>query len=304
MRQMDPSGIVRPMSSDTGRDLVFISYSHANPAWRDRLLVLLKPFVRQGRLQVWADPYIQSGALWRREIDSALARARVGVVLLTPDFLASDFIADVEMPQLLHAAMDEVLKLLIVPVEAHATGSTGLSEGDRFQWAWNPKEPLGELPPDLRNRALVAVTEAIVSAAGARAEYTGGPAVPERTERSPSAQGSLAGELHGVPSLPPHYLSRNNTHEQLKQALLGTSAVVGVSASLATVGLHGQGGLGKTVVAQGTAFDEEVRQSFADGILLDYCRATAPPPVTTGITRRFQWRAGPGLRRGIRHTSP
>jgi hypothetical protein len=42
------------------RDQVFISYSHRDKKWLDRLLVFLKPFQRQG-LQVWADPYIQVG---------------------------------------------------------------------------------------------------------------------------------------------------------------------------------------------------------------------------------------------------
>ena len=74
-----------PAQPPPGRELVFISYSHRNPEWRDRLLILLKPFVRQGRLQVWADPYIEAGSLWRRDIDTALARSAVGVILLTPD---------------------------------------------------------------------------------------------------------------------------------------------------------------------------------------------------------------------------
>ena len=72
-----------PMPPDAGRDLVFVSYSHANPEWRDKVLVLLKPFVRQGHLQVWADPYIQAGAIWRRDIDEA--HAAVDLVRHPPD---------------------------------------------------------------------------------------------------------------------------------------------------------------------------------------------------------------------------
>ena len=56
----------------TLRDLVFLSYSHANPDCRDKLLVLLRLFVRQGQLQVWADSYIKTGDQWRRNIDEAL----------------------------------------------------------------------------------------------------------------------------------------------------------------------------------------------------------------------------------------
>jgi hypothetical protein len=54
--EADDLGYIRAMSAGLSCDLVFISYSHANPEWRDRLMLLLKPFVRQGRLQVWADP--------------------------------------------------------------------------------------------------------------------------------------------------------------------------------------------------------------------------------------------------------
>ena len=98
------------------RTTVFVSYSHANPDWRDKLLVLLKPFVRQGQLQVWADPYIKTGGMWRRNIDAALARRGVGVVLLTPDLLASDFIADGELPHLLWAARAGDVTLVSVPI--------------------------------------------------------------------------------------------------------------------------------------------------------------------------------------------
>jgi hypothetical protein len=42
------------------RDVVFVSYSHTDRVWLDRLLVLLTPLVRNRRLVLWADPYTQS----------------------------------------------------------------------------------------------------------------------------------------------------------------------------------------------------------------------------------------------------
>jgi hypothetical protein len=155
------------MGSGAARDLVFVSYSHANPEWRDKILVLLKPFVRQGRLQVWADPYLGTGDSWRRIIDEALARTRVGVVLLTPDLLASDFIAEVELPHLLRAARAGEVTLVVVPIEPHVEGSTRFADGDliEFQWPWPPHEPIAELDDRLRTRALVTVAKAIVDSA-------------------------------------------------------------------------------------------------------------------------------------------
>ena len=87
------------------RDLAFISYSHdPDRKWVDRLLILLKPFLKSGRLEVWADHYIQTGGDWRREIEGKLAQARIGVLLVSPEFAASDFITDVEVPAVLAAA--------------------------------------------------------------------------------------------------------------------------------------------------------------------------------------------------------
>ena len=79
-------------------------------------------------------------------------RTRVGVVLLTPDLLASDFIADVELPHLLRAARAGDVTLVVVPIEPHVEGSTRFADGDLkdFQWPWTPEEPIAEL--DARRR--------------------------------------------------------------------------------------------------------------------------------------------------------
>src|SRR6185436_14625460 len=74
------------------------------------------------------------------------------------------------------------------------------------------------------------------------------------------------GALHGVPSFPAHYLPRADERDELKRALLGATAVVGLSAGVARVGVHGQGGLGKSVLAMSIAHDEEVRRTFPDGV--------------------------------------
>jgi WD40 repeat protein len=251
------------------RDVVFVSYSHANHEWRDRLLVLLKPFVRQSQLQVWADPYIRSGDSWRREIDAALARSRVGVVLLTPDLLASDFIAEVEIPYLLRAARTGELTLIIIPVEPCVDGSTRFADGDLmdFQWPWSPAEPLDGLPASRRNQALVSVAHAIVQATTDDGPPTStNLAVTTRTGAPLAFDGQEPGPVHGVPPLPPNYIRRGDSHEELKRAVLGRAAVVGLSAADARIGLHGQGGIGKTVVAMGVALDEEVRRAFPDGV--------------------------------------
>jgi hypothetical protein len=89
---------------------IFVSYSHEDDDCLERFLVMLKPLVRDKRLTVWADPYIAAGDVCRREIDDALERAGLGLLLVSPDFLASDFI----MHEELRALVDREVRFVCV----------------------------------------------------------------------------------------------------------------------------------------------------------------------------------------------
>jgi hypothetical protein len=109
--------------SSPSRDTVFISYSHANPTWLDRFATFLKPFVRKGELTLWHDQYIKVGDVWRRKIGGALGRASVGLLLVSQDFIASDFIMGEGVPALVKAANDDLLTLFPVPVSSCTHGA-------------------------------------------------------------------------------------------------------------------------------------------------------------------------------------
>jgi len=140
------------------RDQVFISYSHRDKEWLERLQVHLKPYVRRELVDAWDDTRIEAGARWRQEIDAALDRAKVAVLLVSPDFLASDFIGTVELPRLLDAEEREGVTILWVPISASAYKVTEIAG---YQAAHNPAQPLDTLSPAEQNRALVEICKAI-----------------------------------------------------------------------------------------------------------------------------------------------
>jgi hypothetical protein len=80
---------------------VFISYSHKDEVWKDRLVKQLAVLESQGRLETWDDRRIGAGDEWLQEIKKGMDTARVAVFLVSADSLTSKFILDTEIPHLL-----------------------------------------------------------------------------------------------------------------------------------------------------------------------------------------------------------
>lgn len=153
------------VSSDaqSEKGIVFVSYSHTDRIWLDKLRTMLKPLERKGNISVWADTAIEAGERWREKIRAALSSASVAVFLVSPAFLASDFISEHELPELLQAGAANRVRVIWICTSACLYEETGLSG---YQSAHDVSMPLDTLTPAAQNAVLVNICRIIGVACG------------------------------------------------------------------------------------------------------------------------------------------
>ncbi len=243
-----------------GKQRVFLSYSHADDRWRDRFLVHAKSW----DLDVWADPYIRVGDDWHREIGDALDAARIGVCLVSVDFLASDYIREYELKPI--REREDITAFLIPVRAAQAYERHGLGA---LQWPQPPDQPLDALRPTARrDRALGELVQQLaqlvesISPRVDEAEPT-----LDRVPAEPIEPGDAAGRVWGAPDAERRFRGRRSDQAHVEGALRAAgSGSIGITSTSPTVGVHGRGGLGKTALVAKMVSDERVRRLFPDGV--------------------------------------
>jgi hypothetical protein len=91
-------------------------------------------------VDVWSDVKLKVGDRWKIEIKQALERAAVAILLISADYLASDFVADNELPPLLKAA--ESAGVTILPIILKPCAFASIDSLSQFQAVNDPKTPI------------------------------------------------------------------------------------------------------------------------------------------------------------------
>jgi hypothetical protein len=145
------------------RQGVFISYAHDDDhKWLKSLLTHLAPLEQRG-VDIWTDLEIKPGDRWHEDIQDSLARAKVAVMMVSPEFLSSSYIASHELPEMLSAAESEGLTIFPIPLKYSSYEQSGLRP---FQAARPLSEPLSNLRGSKLDQAFVEIASKLADALG------------------------------------------------------------------------------------------------------------------------------------------
>ncbi|SRR6266566_7468172 len=119
---------------------IFISYAHEDESYLKDLTKHLELLVRRGSIRPWSDANIDAGMEWKKAIDTHLDTAQVFLLLISANFMASEYCYGIEMKR---------------AVERHEHGGARvipiiLSAISKHEWETAPFSKLQALPKDAK----------------------------------------------------------------------------------------------------------------------------------------------------------
>lgn len=147
------------MENKRNRLKVFLSYSHNDSEWVERLMAHLNKADSKGLVEYWSDQKLIPGSNWKELITEAIKEAKVFVILVSPDYVASPFSADVEFPLINEAAEDGAL---ILPVLVKPVSNSAIQGLSKYQFT--NINALNNLSPREQEKLIIDIAEKINSA--------------------------------------------------------------------------------------------------------------------------------------------
>jgi hypothetical protein len=148
--------VIRPVASSHTK--VFVAYSHKDTRWLERLRVHFKPLEQIGMIELWDDSKIAVGTKWKEKLQAVIQSSAIAVLVVSADFLASDFLAEYELPKLLSRAEAEgatIMPIIVAPCLLEGSGI------EVFQSINPPSKPLSEMTRSAQDGMMVKVVETV-----------------------------------------------------------------------------------------------------------------------------------------------
>lgn len=139
--------------------IIFISYSRNDEKKKKDLLKHLGVLQSEGIISLWSDDLIGVGINWRQDISQAMAQARVAILLISADFLTSDFILEQELPALLQRRESE--GLIIFPIIASSCAWKKVDWLQRMNIRPRSGKPIWGEGTNRVNKELTAIAEEV-----------------------------------------------------------------------------------------------------------------------------------------------
>lgn len=217
------------------RDHIFISYSHQDQRWLTKLETHLKHLIREEKIVVWNDTLIQPGDRWQEKIETALSSAAAVLLLVSANFIASDFIFNHELPMILELAERNRLKVLWIAVGASSYKITKIAA---YQALNDPLHPLDMLRGGKLNQEFVRIAEKISAAVSPPDEKHG-----LASKKQTKVIGLRFADTTGI------FKDRQEEMARLRKMLADPASKV--------ICVVGRAGMGKTALLSRVGFDIE-----------------------------------------------
>jgi len=239
---------------------IFVSYSHKDSKFLNELKKFLKPVLKNAEFELWDDQRIKKGTKWLEEIESSLKRSKAALLLVSKDFLDSDFIAERELPPILNRAKAGGMQILWVLVSHCQWHRTEIQD---YLAVWE-KTPLNLLEGGYLDEALNQITDEIVEAAKDLVAKGG---------LKPIVDGSDPNQLPKPPTNLPYLFEPFVGRERAVRDILadlekGVSTVISGRGGPRYFQVNGPGGIGKSMLARHVAWHclNEHPEWFPDGV--------------------------------------
>lgn len=149
----------QPKLSKTNSVDIFICYAHKDFNYKDEIEIALESMKFEGlAVDAWSDKRIEPSDEWLDEIEVALNKAQIAILIVSNYFLASKFIRHKELPTLLEKAKNEGCKIFTV---ISRTCRFKESELEKYQAVNAPENPLKSLSEHEQDMVYYNLTRAI-----------------------------------------------------------------------------------------------------------------------------------------------